>query len=595
MDPIVHSRSGVRGPISPAMRLARKAWRLQFLDSSRSLALAIEAAARGAPEGDAQALGWAALTRGFHSMRFAGPREAEAELDAAVDHLSAAGDRRGELLALAGRARCLWLRGEAQEALDRVLLLRAEALEILRQEERGVFLNVIAGGYSSLGRSAEAFAYMYQALRESSPTRNRGFDVVLYCNLAHELLQLGDVHEALNYVRDGLLRARKLSNPRLYRVLLLNRIVCLTDLGRPEEAMDDVREAMRLAPEVSQHDASYEALAIAAIRAGEREFGRELVALAEAALGPDSLPDSRGEGLVARAELLRADGRPVEAARLLEGVVGSLGQSVSLRIRCMVYQLLTDLHQATGNPVRALATLRSWQDLHLERMNQASLARRQAASVQTELLRLTRQKEEIDSRRRATERARKELERANAELALRMGEVEALKAKLEEQAVRDALTGLFNRRYLSDILPTLVAQARRQGDPLAVVIVDLDRFKEVNDTLGHLEGDRLLAAFGDLLSGSLRKGDVACRFGGEEFCLLLPGTDATGASGKVDRLLKEWQFRESGTFSAGIVDSLGVPGSGEALLKAADDAVLEAKRAGRARVVVRGMAAPTGA
>lgn len=548
-----------------------------------------------AGEGDAPALGWAALTRGYHLMRYGGPREADGVLREAGERLATAGDRRGELLARVGRARCLWMRGGAQDALDDVLPLRAEALTLLKDEERGVFLNVIAGCYSSLARSDQAFAYMYQGLRESSATRNRGFDVVLYCNLGHELYQLGDYHEALSYVEEGLSRAAELNNPRLTRVLLLNRIICLTDLGRAAEALADIREAIFLGSAVSTHDASNEALAIAALRAGEPGLGRELVERARETIPEDALPDARGELAVARAELLRTEGRADEAVRILEEALPEMPDRVSLRIRAMAHQLLADLHGEAGRPSEALEHLRRWQELQLQRSAQASLARHQAASLQTELLRLVRQRDESEARRRATERARKELEEANRALAAANGalarkvaEVEALRQEMERQALRDVLTGLFNRRYLNGVLPTLVAQARREDEPLSVVVVDLDHFKALNDARGHLEGDRVLEAFGALLSRSLRKGDVACRFGGEEFCLLLPRTDAAGARRKVARLLEEWRRQGSTTFSAGIADTRIVGGSEEELLRWADDAALRAKREGRARIVVAG-------
>jgi diguanylate cyclase (GGDEF)-like protein len=563
-------------------------------DAEERAGRAWQAGEAGAADGgDHHALGWAALTRGYYLMRYGGPREADAVLGEARKQLRRLGDRRGELLAQVGQARCRWMRGGAEEALDEVLPLRAEALTLLKDEERGVFLNVIAGCYSSLGRSDQAFAYMYQGLRESSATRNRGFDVVLYCNLAHELYQLGDYHEALSYVEEGLKRAADLNNPRLIRVLLLNRIICLTDLGRPAEALADIREAVFLGSAVSQHDASHEALAIGALRAGELQLGRELVERARRSIPEDALADARAELVVAEAELLRAEGDRDGAIRILEEALPGIDDTVSLRIRALLHRLLADLHEESGQAGDALRSLRRWQELQLERSTQASLARHQAASLQTELLRLVRQRDESEARRRATERARKELEaanralaEANEALARKVAEVEALQAELRQQAIRDVLTGLFNRRYLNDILPTLVAQARREDEPLSVVILDLDHFKELNDARGHLEGDRVLAAFGRLLDRRLRKGDVACRYGGEEFCLLLPRTDAPGARRKVARLLEEWRAAGPTTFSAGIADTRAVEGSEVAILQKADDAALEAKRQGRARIVI---------
>ena len=226
-----------RPAVTGAVRLARRSWRLQYRDPAQSIALAEQACARAVNGRDVEAESWARLTRGFHRMRYATPVEAEQELAEAQRCFEATQDRAGYILAAVGIARCWWLQGRHREALDLALPLRGEGLRILRQEERGMLLNTIAGSYSTAGQSAEAFAYLFQALRESSAARNHGFDVVLYCNLAHELFQLGDYYEALSYLEEGIQRCERLGNARLLGTLLLNRIICLTDLGRPLDAL----------------------------------------------------------------------------------------------------------------------------------------------------------------------------------------------------------------------------------------------------------------------------------------------------------------------------------------------------------------------
>jgi two-component system, cell cycle response regulator len=134
---------------------------------------------------------------------------------------------------------------------------------------------------------------------------------------------------------------------------------------------------------------------------------------------------------------------------------------------------------------------------------------------------------------------------------------------------------------------------------MSLVIIDLDHFKRVNDQHGHATGDQLLADFGELLVRHGRRSDVACRYGGEEFCLLMPRTNAEGARRKVETLLKRWRAHSlrSGdvtlgglSFSAGVADTSTARSSPDALLKAADDELLNAKRAGRNRVLVAGAA-----
>lgn len=168
---------------------------------------------------------------------------------------------------------------------------------------------------------------------------------------------------------------------------------------------------------------------------------------------------------------------------------------------------------------------------------------------------------------------------------------------LKEQAITDPLTGLLNRRYLREYLPRELTRARRNGASLAVIMVDLDYFKRINDTFGHEAGDLVLNELGALLRDQLRASDVACRFGGEEFALVLPDASLEGAREKaeavrasVKNLDLEYQDQPIGKITA----SLGValfPAHAEdadSLLRAADEALYHAKGGGRDRVVMGG-------
>lgn len=587
---------------SAALRLARKAWRLLYSDSHQCIAAARQAFDSAVRRGDSAAQGWARLTLGFHMIWYDTPEQAKRELDEARRCCVGVADRAGQLLAEVGLARCAWRKGEFQRSLERVLPLRDEGLRVLKHDERGMLLNTIAGCYSELGQSQQAFAYMYQALRESSAAKSHGFDVVLYCNLAHELIQLGDYHQALSYLQEGLERCADLHNARLFSVLSINRVICLTNLERAAEALRDVQHLLQMPADKDGRgvmNAHFETLALAALRAGDIALGDELVQRAGQTLSEASLPDERATLIVARAELQMARGQPEAAGATLTQALHEMSEArkegLSLRVRCMYFHALAGVHERLGLAPQALAALRLWQALHTQRSLQASVARYQAAALQTELLRLKQEVGAIDARRRSTERARAELEVANQQLKSKIAEVESLQQALRQQATRDFLTGLFNRRQLDNVLPSMLAMARRDQQPLSVVIIDLDHFKTVNDELGHAAGDRLLAEFGAMLAEHSRKSDVACRYGGEEFCLLMPRTQAEAAQRKCLALLKHWSLSCAAnaqhkpgahSFSAGIADSLAMPGDACALLKAADDALLQAKRAGRSRVLV---------
>ena len=581
-----------------ALALARRAWQLLHVDSARAIVLADKALAAARLRGDAAGEAWARAARGFHLLYFARPRDAAPELRAAARLFEAQGDRAGWVLARTGLARGMWREGRFAESLDAVLALRDEGLQVLRNDQRGVLLNTIAGCYSARNESDRAFAYMYQALRDARPTRGHGFDAVLHCNLAHELLQLGDYHLALEHVDAGIARCDGMRNPRLVSVLRINRIICLTELDRAGEALADVARVLAIPADADGRgtlSTHFETLAIAALCAGDVALGRELVGLAQDAPRED-IPDERLELAVATALLAWQDGDLARAACELDAVRASADsgrKGLSLRVRCRVHQTLSQLHEARGDAAAALHSLRAWQRLAEERAQFASRARYQAATLQTELLTLRQQLDAGDAQRRATERAHAELAAINRQLSQKVDEVQALQAALQQQATRDVLTGLFNRRHLNDTLPAMWAAARRDGRPLAVAIIDLDHFKQVNDGLGHEAGDRVLAGFGRLLAAAIRRSDVACRYGGEEFCVLMPGTEAAAARRKLTRLLERWRSEAlllgassgAGTsFSAGVADSLTSSDSAQALLKRADDELLRAKREGRNQV-----------
>jgi tetratricopeptide (TPR) repeat protein len=285
-----------------------------------------------------------------------------------------------------------------------------------------MLLNAIAGCYSAQGDSARAFAYMYEALRQTQAARGHGFDVVLYCNLAHELCQLGDYDEALAYLREGIERCKELANPRLESVLLINRIACLTDLDRSREALPDIRGVLDRIVDARAGDGdgvSFDTMAIAALRAGEVALGETLVERMRPSLAASTVPDEQIEGAVAEAELLSVRGDLAAAVARLRQAQPLPVEGLSLRVRCLYVQTLADLLERLDRKDEALAELRHWQQLHVERMRRASQSRRQAASLKTELLRLQRERDLIDKRRRASERARAQLASVNQQLSPR--------------------------------------------------------------------------------------------------------------------------------------------------------------------------------
>jgi diguanylate cyclase (GGDEF)-like protein len=189
-------------------------------------------------------------------------------------------------------------------------------------------------------------------------------------------------------------------------------------------------------------------------------------------------------------------------------------------------------------------------------------------------------------------------ERLAAAVAERVGLALAtlrLQTRLRDQSIRDPLTGLYNRRYLEESLDRELQRAERQGDQVGVIMLDIDHFKRFNDTFGHQAGDELLREVGGYILAHIRGEDLACRYGGEELALILPGADLAQAGMRAEALrdgLRGLTVLHQRQLLGTITASLGVavfPAHGrnaDEVLRAADTSLYRAKREGRDRIAL---------
>ena len=174
-------------------------------------------------------------------------------------------------------------------------------------------------------------------------------------------------------------------------------------------------------------------------------------------------------------------------------------------------------------------------------------------------------------------------------------QLELKNEQLEQMAATDALTGVYNRRHFGRVLDQLFAEAARYDKDLACVMIDLDGYKQLNDTFGHQVGDQLLVMAGKVISANMRRMDVAARYGGDEFVLLLPQASCEEASLAAGRIREEF-FASSATLlrrKDGVTMSIGVSslktnraGNADQLVAQADGALYKSKQHGRNRVSV---------
>jgi two-component system, cell cycle response regulator len=177
-------------------------------------------------------------------------------------------------------------------------------------------------------------------------------------------------------------------------------------------------------------------------------------------------------------------------------------------------------------------------------------------------------------------------------VVLRYTESDAEDEQIREQAIVDALTGAYNKRYFDENYGRLVAQCTESGRAFSLIVFDIDHFKKINDTYGHLAGDGVLSGIGDAVRAELLDGEILCRVGGEEFAIIASGrplTEMRKLAEQVRAAVERAVFSAEGdripvTISLGVSALEQAPGEAQALYRLADERLYQAKRGGRNRV-----------
>ena len=158
-------------------------------------------------------------------------------------------------------------------------------------------------------------------------------------------------------------------------------------------------------------------------------------------------------------------------------------------------------------------------------------------------------------------------------------------SQVKHSAITDPLTGLYNRAYLTENLKNIINKASKEKNPTSLAIMDVDNFKKFNDTKGHLEGDRVLKEVSDIIRNNFSDKEICCRYGGEEFVVIMPGTKQQDASIKSEKLRQDIEKNCDLTVSIGLITCQNSSLSHADMLRYADEALYKAKRSGKNKVV----------
>lgn len=577
--------------------LLARAWELSYLDpqAARDIGHQLAAGNSGLPRAE----GW--LHVALAEVRLAGSAIAQHALECARQGYLAAdtdpvAQARG--LALCDEIEAIERRRRGDYAGSAALQADLDLRQGFERDAMHAFIghNSRAITNKLLGQPDSALRHFYAASDAAQRTGWAGPRVTALANLGGYQHDLYNLEDACRLSEQALAAAREAGATQATVTTAANLVVIYHAAG-------DMRQARAMTQFLLDHRDSWPPatlwryavpLALGHLAAGEIDAALIYMESGPAGTAADGDGMTGWAWVMARCLLARND--PRGARDVAES---TLKHRQHLRLSDQPYDLM-ELHRAladaceqSGDVVAALRYLRQAHTLYEQLVGRSARARYVAMEVSHELAQAQAERDLAVHARRSVEDDHRRLAELNAALQAQVQETERLHARLSEQALRDPLTGLHNRRYLFEMAPGLLELARRQGKPLCVVLIDLDHFKLLNDTYGHAAGDAVLQRFSTLLEQMLRRSDVVVRHGGEEFVAVMPDIDAEGAQAMLNRLLEAFHGLQvelgrrrlpRGSFSAGVALFPRHGHTLEQLLSRADRGLYSAKNQGRARV-----------
>ncbi len=565
---------------------------LFYLNPEAEMALGREIGLAGGPEAP-----WGWLHVALVQARIGLPDERDEALARARGGFEAAGNATG--LAWCDEALAIILRRRGDFAGSAAL---QAAIDARRDLERDPLHRFLALHSRALTTATRGDLDLDLALRQ----RYAALEAALECGLPGPEVNVLGALGAAHLDRFNLDDARRLNDEALQRAIdlrmtptvtsaALNLIVIHYAMGEMRQAhamVDFIAEnPQRVLPGLERRYAPH--LALGHLAGGDVQTALRLIA------NPDQDDFNDGNGLCmlawVRARCLLANGDAEDARRVGESYLAEPRMDESGDQPFDMMQLLDALAHAcehSGDHKAALEWQRQAHTRYVQLVGRSARARQIALEVGHQLATTRRERDHAIQGHQAAESDRRRLADLNAALQAKIEETEQLHRRLQEQATRDPLTGLHNRRYLFEAGTEALQLTHQRREVACVALFDLDHFKQLNDSCGHAAGDQALRRFAELLRRHLRGSDVVCRYGGEEFVAVLPGLDCRQARGVAERIQADMRHvgvasgprrPQAFSFSAGIAQFPQHGQTLEQLLARADQALYRAKRLGRSR------------
>ena len=583
-------------PVGSLQSLVDQAWQQAYLDPRQSLALGHRIVELSQADAAEPALAWGWLHVALAEVRVGDEATARDALARSRALMAAVGDARGT--ALCDEVEAILLRRAGDYAASRRMQAEIDARPGIEwtDHDRFVTHNSRAITYNLLGQAEDALRHFYSALDAARRTGWSGAVITALGNLGSHHQDLFNLEDAHALSEQALQAGRAVGARQTVGTVAANLIVIYHATGQPERCRE-MADFLRANPQELLPGALERLalpLALADLSAGDIDAAQACLERGAVTVIGD------GDGLVlwswlkARCWLARGDAAAARALaeRTLESrrVSGVHDQPYDLM---ELLRAAADACERLGDLGAALDFTRRAHAIYEQLVGRSARARFIALQVSHDVAATQRERDLALESHRLVDDDRRRLAELNQALEAKIAETERLHQQLREQALRDPLTGLNNRRHLFEVAPGLLELARRQRSQLCVVLLDMDHFKAVNDTYGHQAGDAVLKRFAQLLLQTLRRSDVVCRHGGEEFVIVMPEIGIDGAHSTLARLLDAYrslshpvghQLLPPCSFSAGLAQFPEHGGSLDQLLTRADRALYAAKNAGRARI-----------